>query len=213
MSCKTPTLIILTLCAAGVASAASPRAQRATGRSFSVPIPSGFSWLNKPLGNRLDAEIARVGKAGGVLLKAEQRPKLTNPFVASIVILPAPGGESVNASVSNCKQTAQTMSQMVNATLQSASLIALAHGKACQWLLAGKDAAKPHRRGRGTVIAQGKDVWVVTCNFDARDSAGDSACKQVLAGWRFGNALKPTSDASLARPLNPRKRGSRPTWR
>jgi hypothetical protein len=157
----------------GAAKKGSPP-ERARGETFSVPVPAGFAPAT-------DARLTEMAP-GGVVLVARKR---AGPgwFIGSVVVTRVgPGPDFDPADPELCAEMAALM--VPGGVVESHKIVKTVVGRTCQWKVLDTET---HTRGAtGTVLYKTRDnAWVMTCNYDIRDSAALKACKKALAGWKF----------------------------
>jgi hypothetical protein len=164
----------------GQAWAGAEEGARATGRSFSVPVPQGFFFMGAQRNRQPDPLRA----AGGLVLVQVKRPSFDNAFLASVVVVPAriPGNIDLQDEGA-CAKVAKGSADSLTGTVQTAAIVQLSNGKHCQYTVRSRENI--NRGATGTVFSTPKESWVVTCNYDTRDAEAMSACTDVVNGWKF----------------------------
>ena len=149
---------------------------RARGATFSVPVPKGFSVSTD--------ERFTKGAPGGIVFMADRRVA-PNLFLGSVVVIKiGPGPDFDPSDPGFCKAAAEDAAAQMPVALKGHRIVRTSVGNTCQWEMVDKEIAT--RGGMSTVMYKTRDnCWVVTCNFDTRDTQALAACGEVLAGWRF----------------------------
>lgn len=164
----------------GQARAQAEGEPRATGRSFSVPIPQGFFVMDA----QRNGQPNELSQAGGLVLVQVKRPSFDNAFLASVVVVPARIPNNTNLQDENtCAKIAQGSANSLTGTVQTMGIVQLSDGKHCQYTVRSRENA--NRGATGTIFSTPKESWVVTCNYDTRDAEAMSACTDVVTGWKF----------------------------
>ena len=149
---------------------------RARGDTFSVPVPKGFSLFK-------DERFLRSAP-GGIVLVADKRAA-PHQFLGSIVVVKMGPSPDFDPSYPPfCKQMADASAAQTVTALKAHRIVKTSAGNTCQWELVDKEV--PTTGCIGTVMYKTRNNgWVVTCNFDTRDTQARAACGEVLAGWTF----------------------------
>ncbi|MBW2460853.1 MAG: hypothetical protein JRH11_04350 [Deltaproteobacteria bacterium] len=169
----------------GTAGAEAPglATTRATGRNFSIPVPSGYRHVVS--GAVADMMRDDVLTPGGVILMA-QASDVAGAGASSIVVSPTAADVSADAvDAGLCGQLAVIVAGQHLASVQQSGMVELPWGATCQWVL--RLDGEETRRRLGTVFAAHAEDWIVTCNYDERDQSASAACNEVLSGWSFAN--------------------------
>jgi len=169
---------ILVLC--GLAWTGAAERGRATARSYSVPVPRGFINLVDPK-NR---QIEQLRSKGGMVLVQIEKPSFDKAFLASVVVVPGKIPRDLNLQDETaCAKIAKRTADSLRGTVQTAGIVQLSNGKHCQYTARSQE--NTNQGATGTIFSTPEKVWVVTCNYDTRDTAAISACRKVVDGWKF----------------------------
>ncbi len=169
---------ILVLC--GLAWTGAAERGRAITRSYSVPVPRGFIILV----DQKNRQIEQLRSKGGMVLVQIEKPSYENAFLASIVVVPDKIPRDINPQDKTaCAKIAKTTADSLRGTVQTAEIVQLSDGEHCQYTARSQE--NTNRGATGTIFSTPEEVWVVTCNYDTRDTAAISACAQVVDGWNF----------------------------
>ncbi|RLB56462.1 MAG: hypothetical protein DRJ42_03235 [Deltaproteobacteria bacterium] len=169
----------------GTAGAEAPglSTTRATGRNFSIPVPSGYRLVIT--GAIADMMRDEVLTPGGVILMA-QASDVAGASASSIVVSPTAADVSSDAVDEGlCGQLAELVARQHEARVEQSGMVELPWGATCQWVL--RLEGEETRKRLGTVFAAHAEDWIVTCNHDERDESASAACNEVLSGWSFAN--------------------------
>lgn len=154
---------------------------RATGRNFSIPVPTGYRDVVS--GAVADMMRDEVLTPGGVILMA-QASEVAGAGASSIVVSPTAADVSSDAVDEGlCGQLAELVAGQHEASVEQSGMVELPWGATCQWVL--RLDGEETRKRLGTVFAAHAEDWIVTCNYDERDEAAAAACNEVLSGWSF----------------------------
>jgi len=171
-------VVILVLC--GLAWTGAAERGRAITRSYSVPVPRGFIILV----DQKNRQIEQLRSKGGMVLVQIEKPSYENAFLASIVVVPDKIPRDINPQDKTaCAKIAKTTADSLRGTVQTAEIVQLSDGEHCQYTARSQE--NTNRGATGTIFSTPEEVWVVTCNYDTRDTAAISACAQVVDGWNF----------------------------
>lgn len=169
---------ILVLC--GLAWTGAAERGRAIARSYSVPVPRGFIVLL----DQKNRQIEQLRSKGGMVLVQIEKPSYENAFLASIVVVPGKIPRDINLQDETaCAKIAKTTADSLRGTVQTAGIVQLSDGEHCQYTARSQE--NTNQEATGTIFSTPEEVWVVTCNYDTRDTAAISACAQVVDGWKF----------------------------
>lgn len=169
---------ILVLC--GLAWTGAAERGRAIARSYSVPVPRGFIVLV----DQKNRQIEQLRSKGGMVLVQIEKPSYENAFLASIVVVPGKIPRDINLQDKTaCAKIAKTTADSLRGTVQTAEIVQLSDGEHCQYTARSQE--NTNQEATGTIFSTPEEVWVVTCNYDTRDTAAISACAQVVDGWKF----------------------------
>ncbi len=169
---------ILVLC--GLAWTGAAERGRAITRSYSVPVPRGFIILV----DQKNRQIEQLRSKGGMVLVQVEKPSYENAFLASIVVVPDKIPRDINPQDKTaCAKIAKTTADSLRGTVQTAEIVQLSDGEHCQYTARSQE--NTNQGATGTIFSTPEEVWVVTCNYDTRDTAAISACAQVVDGWKF----------------------------
>lgn len=169
---------ILVLC--GLAWTGAAERGRAITRSYSVPVPRGFIILV----DQKNRQIEQLRSKGGMVLVQIEKPSYENAFLASIVVVPDKIPRDINPQDKTaCAKIAKTTADSLRGTVQIAEIVQLSDGEHCHYTARSQE--NTNRGATGTIFSTPEEVWVVTCNYDTRDTAAISACAQVVDGWNF----------------------------
>lgn len=146
--------------------------ERARGRDFSVPIPSGYQLMPQGF---IPEEV--VG--GRTALMALLWPPYPDPFPASFVLERVPGASFDFPDPVRCEaMTRATAKSLGGWTIDGVGLPA---ERACSAVF---ESVTPHRRSYWVLLDREGGNFSVTCNVDYRDMPAREACKEVIAGFR-----------------------------
>jgi len=176
MTSRRLVVLVFAVCAVGCKHKSEPEKTPASvrGPTFTIPIPDGYHRF-------LDPEVIKRVK-DGVMLMADRRV-VPKAFLGSIVVIRANGRDDSSTSEAKCKQTVHQLAQF-HVVADSAAMVELRGEKRCQWRAHEPAPSKVHVIS--TVMARSlKEVWVVTCNYDARDKRAVPACQRVLDQFKF----------------------------
>ncbi len=153
---------------------------RASGRSYSIPVPNGFVIME----SARNSQVAQLRSAGGLVLVQRERSAFENAYLAHVVVAPThmPGKMDLQ-SKRTCGRVAYRGAGSVGGTVQAAGIAELPSGRSCQYTV--RYPTQANRAATATIFATPEETWVLTCNYDIRDAAAISACTQVVDGWRF----------------------------
>lgn len=169
---------ILVLC--GLAWTGAAERGRAIARSYSVPVPRGFIILV----DQKNRQIEQLRSKGGMVLVQIEKPSYENAFLASIVVVPDKIPRDINLQDKTaCAKIAKTTADSLRGTVQTTGIVQLSDGEHCQYTARSQE--NTNQEATGTIFSTPEEVWVVTCNYDTRDTAAISACAQVVDGWKF----------------------------
>jgi hypothetical protein len=113
-----------------------------------------------------------------------EKPSYENAFLASIVVVPGNIPRDINLQDETaCAKIAKTTADSLRGTVQTVGIVQLSDGEHCQY--AARSQENTNQGATGTIFSTPEEVWVVTCNYDTRDTAAISACTQVVDGWKF----------------------------
>ncbi len=169
---------ILVLC--GLAWTGAAERGRAIARSYSVPVPRGFLILVDPKNRQLE----QLRSKGGMVLVQMEKPSYENAFLASVWVVPHTTPSDINLQDEvACAKVAKRTADSLRGTVQTAGIVQLSDGEHCQYTARSQE--NTNRGATGTIFSTPEKVWVVTCNYDTRDTAAISACAQVVDGWKF----------------------------
>ena len=174
-----PALVVLAgMTLPRIVGAAPEEQSRATGRSYSIPIPNGFIMVE----TERNPQVAQLKSAGGLALVQREKPSFENAFLASITVVPTQIPSSLDLrDKATCVLLARGGATSVGGTVQTVQIAKLRSGRHCQYtILTRRDQ---NRAATETIFSTPKETWVVTCRYDSRDSAAVSACTQVVDGW------------------------------
>ena len=82
-----------------------------------------------------------------------------------------------------CAKVAKRAADSLRGPVQTVGIVQLSDGEHCQYTARSQE--NTNRGATGTIFSTPEKVWVVTCNYDTRDTAAISACAQVVDGWKF----------------------------
>jgi hypothetical protein len=151
---------------AAPASAAGPKVY--TSKSFTFPIPDGYTAMDL------------VGIPPEKRMVAFEAKETVMGYQPSIVFqrVPIYGGTMGDAKL--CTQTGESTAEGVNGKLTTAALIDGPGGKVCQFRIVG-----PEEVGLITELISPTDTWLMTCNHANGDAAAEKVCRATLADFRF----------------------------
>jgi hypothetical protein len=117
-------------------------------------------------------QIEQLRSKGGMVLVQIEKSSFDKAFLASIVVVPGKIPRDINLQDETaCAKIAKTTAD------------SLRGGEHCQY--AARSQENTNQGATGTIFSTPEEVWVVTCNYDTRDTAAISACTQVVDGWKF----------------------------
>lgn len=175
-----PPLVVLVgmLLLSRMVGAAPEEQSRATGRSYSVPIPNGFIMVK----TERNPQVAQLRSAGGLAFVQREKPSFENGFLASITVVPTQIPTSLDLQdKATCVILARGGAASVGGKVQTVQIAELPSGRHCQYTILTRH--DQNRAATETIFSTPKETWVVTCRYDSRDSAAISACTQVVDGW------------------------------
>ena len=146
---------------------------RASGNSFSVPIPSGFERYT-------DSAHEAIYQKGGLILAQSSPPELPGAVQANIIIDPMPNrGLDLNDGFL-CMSISNNAAKSLSGQVLGFKQVERPAGATCQVLVGG---AAPNKRSTAVVVGDTSQVWMITCNYDERDTLALDACSAVLDGF------------------------------
>jgi hypothetical protein len=129
-------------------------------------------------------KIEQLRSKGGMVIVQMEKPSYENAFLASVVVVPGKIPRDVNLQdEAACAKIAKRTADSLKGTVQTAGIVQLSDGEHCQYTARSQE--NTNQGATGTIFSTPKEVWVVTCNYDTRDTAAISACTQVVDGWKF----------------------------
>lgn len=169
---------ILVLC--GLAWTGAAERGRAIASSYSVPVPRGFIVLVDPK----NPQIEQLRSKGGMVLVQMEKPSYENAFLASVVVVPGKIPPDINLQDETaCAKIAKSTADSLRGTVQTAGIVQLSDGEHCQYTARSQE--NTNQGATGTIFSTPEEVWVVTCNYDTRDTTAISACRKVVDGWKY----------------------------
>lgn len=169
---------ILVLC--GLAGTGAAERGRAIALSYSVPVPRGFIVVV----DKKNRKFEQLRSKGGMVLVQMEKPSYENAFLASVVIVPGKIPRDINLQDETaCARIAKRTADSLRGTVQTAGIVQLSDGEHCQYTARSQE--NTNQGATGTIFSTPEEVWVVTCNYDTRDTAAMSACTQVVDGWKY----------------------------
>lgn len=168
---------------------------RAVAPSFSVPIPEGFVPYR-------DEAREPVYTGGGVILSQAVPPDVKDPYQANILVTPLPDQGLDLSDATLCFALSEGAAQSLSGSVVGVRKVKRKNGPTCQVLV--KPSTEVHKRSRAEVVGDTERVWMVTCNYDHRDTQAPKSCDAVVEGFT-ALGKKP----SLGGPVAARSRSRR----
>ncbi len=138
-------------------------------QNFSIPTPAG--WVDATAGSgltvRLDQEApAAPGQARGQIS--------VGPWVADLVADPS--------DPDLCARLGKMQSSALACALDRVEVVSGPAGPACQVSMTSEDGK---RKISSTIVKGARSAWVISCSLDPRDGGASTACRSVVAGFKF----------------------------